>query len=356
MNTVIASALNREVMRNALLVLIVLWAVLLSGRFSIYLAQAATGQLPASMVVTLALLKSVGFAVFAMPVAWFVAILMTLGRWNNDLEAVALAAAGFGPFNYLRILLPSAMLIALIAAALALYIVPESIHYGHKLKAEASQRADIKLWRAGRFMSLQKGKLLLFADALSEDRSAMLNVFVEFNDGQQQMLISADRAVRYQDENGNRFVVLKNGIRYDGKPGHADYREMQFEEYGIRIGESEPAAFRWAGVASRNLFGNAKLPATAELQERISRPISVLVLTLTAIILARFMPGRGYYTSMIAGILIFVLYFNLLGVIRSDMAEGKIPVLPGLWWVHIVPIIAAIIIDRLLRWRLWNKG
>ncbi len=41
--------------------------------------------------------------------------------------------------------------------------------------------------------------------------------------------------------NGDRFIVLKDGRRYEGKPGTAEYRVVEFEKLGRRI---EPAELR----------------------------------------------------------------------------------------------------------------
>ena len=39
--------------------------------------------------------------------------------------------------------------------------------------------------------------------------------------------------------NGDRYLVLENGRRYEGRPGSAEYRTMEFDRYSIRI-ESRP--------------------------------------------------------------------------------------------------------------------
>ncbi len=347
---VIARSLNQEVLRSWLMVLLLLWFVLLGGRFSLYLAQAATGQLPGSMVLSLTLLKSFSFAVFAMPVAFFFAILIVLGRWNRDLESVALAASGLGPMDYFRLFLPTALLIAMSNAALSLYAVPESIDLGNRLKAKATQAADIKLWRAGRFMSLQEGKLLLFADALSDDGETMLNVFVQFREGTSQMLVSAEKAVRYIDEvTQTRYIMLVNGYRYDGLPGQSSYRQMKFDEYGLQVGKVASSAKKWSAMPTRQLGSSSELSAYAELQDRLSRPVSVIVLTLAGVILGRYLPGRSAYSSIIIGIIVFVVYYNLMAVIRSSYITGERVFLSGLW-VHITPVALAWGADYLQRW------
>ena len=48
--------------------------------------------------------------------------------------------------------------------------------------------------------------------------------------------------------NGDRFVVLEDGRRYEGKPGAADYRVLEFERLGRRI---EPAELRALPISTK---------------------------------------------------------------------------------------------------------
>lgn len=352
MQRVITSALNREVLQHWLAILLVLWFVLLSARFSLYLAQAVTGQLPAETVLALAGLKSVGFAVFAMPLALFLALLLVLGRWNHELESVALAASGFGPGGYLRAVWPSLLLIALLVLVLSLFVVPETARQGYSLRAQASQSLDSALWRPGRFVSLRDGRLLLFADSISADGETLNRVFVQSSNQDDQSLVFAAHARRQLDaQTGARYIVLEQGRRYDGKPGTTNYRVLVFDRYGIRLDAGHASVpFKWDAVPSLSLLHDPRAAARAELQERLSRPVSVVVLLLCAIVLARFIPGKGRYSGLFAGLLVFLLYFNLLGMARSWVAEGALSPVPGLWWVHPVPLLCVWIIDR------WQRG
>lgn len=355
MPRVISASLNREVIRQWVAIVLILWFVLLSARFSLYLAQAVTGQLPAETVFILAGLKSIGFAVFVMPLALFIALLMVLGRWNHDRESVALAASGFPVSGYLRVLWPGLLLVTLLVFVLTLYVVPETARQGYLLRYQANQAVESKLWLAGRFVSLRNGELLLFADSLSAEDGRLNTVFIQAA-GKSQVLFTAAHAIRQTDSHsGDRFIVLQNGYRYDGLPGTADYRVMNFNQYGVRIDSpAQDVPFKWDAVTSQALWRKHDLTASAELQARLSRPLSVIVLVISAVWLGRFMPGRGRYTGLFTGVLIFILYFNLLGIARAWVAQGIIPVWIGLWWAHLVPLACVWLINK-WQFRDWSR-
>ena len=90
-------------------------------------------------------------------------------------------------------------------------------------------------------------------------------------------------------DNGDNFVVLNNGRRYQGIPGQADYVISQFDEYAVRIGgpEEMSATLRREGTASLELLAAGTPKELAELQKRIGIPLGVVALALLAVPLAR---------------------------------------------------------------------
>ena len=58
------------------------------------------------------------------------------------------------------------------------------------------------------------------------------------------------------------------------------------------------------------------------------------VLALIAVPLARFRPGASHYYPLWIGVLVFTVYFNLLGTGQLWIEQGRLPDWLGLWWVH----------------------
>jgi lipopolysaccharide export system permease protein len=140
--------------------------------------------------------------------------------------------------------------------------------------------------------------------------------------------------------NGDRFIVLDNGRRYQGQPGSADFRVIEFEKLGRRI---EPAEVRAIPVSSKAIPTPA-LVATeghierAELFWRISVPISALVLTLLAVPLAYVNPRMGRSFNLIAAAFLYMVYSNCLNIVQSLIAQGKL----DFWWALAIPHAAAL--------------
>jgi lipopolysaccharide export system permease protein len=51
---------------------------------------------------------------------------------------------------------------------------------------------------------------------------------------------------------------------------------------------------------------------------------------------SRVSPRSGRYGGIVTAVLLFLVYYNLLGMSRIWVEQGVIPQVIGLWWVHLV--------------------
>jgi lipopolysaccharide export system permease protein len=129
---------------------------------------------------------------------------------------------------------------------------------------------------------------------------------------------------------------------------------IEFDRHGILL----PARPENRGGLSLNerrtsaLFGDDDPKTIAELQWRLSMPLSVLLLSLLAVPLAHTSPRAGRYSRIAVAILIYIPYANLLVLARKWVAAGSVPAWLGLWWVHVlVLLLAFLLIAQRQGWR-----
>ncbi len=349
MSSVMHRYLGRELLRYWLAFTLVLWLVLLAARFSLYLGQAASGRIPADVVLWLLGLKSVGFFVFLLPLTLFLALLWLLGRLNQDSEALAMAASGVGPWQWYRAFAVPVLLAALLVAVLSTWLVPHTAAQGYRLRAEAEQRLDASALAPGRFNFLRGGKWTVYAQRAGSAPGSLEDIFIHIDRQPRPQVLVAQRASVENSEAG-RYLVLGEGYQYDGRAGQADYRRLRFKNYRIRLDPSHVSVpDKQDAVPTAALVGNTTAAAGAELAMRIARPVSVLVLALIAVPLARFRPVTSRYTPLWLGVLVFTVYFSLLGVGRLWIEQGRLPATVGLWWVHVVVLALAAMLVFLQR-------
>ena len=72
----------------------------------------------------------------------------------------------------------------------------------------------------------------------------------------------------------------------------------------------------------------------AELHWRVGIPIATIVLAIMAVPLSRSQPRQGRYGRLAIGLLVFIIYFNLMSAGKAWLEQGTVSPSLGLWWVH----------------------
>ena len=70
----------------------------------------------------------------------------------------------------------------------------------------------------------------------------------------------------------------------------------------------------------------------------------ISVLGVIAVPLSYTSPRQGRYARMFSAMLIFLIYSNFLNVARSWLEKGQVPPALGLWWVHGVMLLVAVVL------------
>ena len=113
---VIQRYLIKEILQTLFAVLGVLLLIFLGRHFARYLAEAASGELPAELIFRLLTTLTLSSSVLLVPFAFYIAVLLAFGRLYRDNEMTALAAAGIGSSRVLR---PIGLLSLAVAALVA---------------------------------------------------------------------------------------------------------------------------------------------------------------------------------------------------------------------------------------------
>ena len=150
-------------------------------------------------------------------------------------------------------------------------------------------------------------------------------------------VVIAERGEQIDSEDPDtRILVLSNGRRYEGVPGTAGFRVMEFGEHGIpyRLPTLDPADPEPRAMPFRSLLRADGVPEVAELQWRLSIPLSTILLALLAVPLSKSRPRAGRYGRIAIGLLVFIIYLNMLNAAKAWIEQGSVSPGLGLWWVH----------------------
>ena len=346
-------SLQRELAYTAGAVFLVLLTIMLSTMLIRIVGFAASGEIDPRDVLVLIGLTVVGYLAVMLIVTMFVSILFVLTRWYRDSEMVVWFASGVSHTHLIKPIAKfSAPLIVLIIF-FAFVGWPWSNEQSKLVRERFAQRDEVSLLAPGQFRESPASHRVFFIEKMSPDARTVKNVFVTGTEnGKINVVVSADGQIETQP-NGDRFVVLAHGRRYDGVPGQPDYRIMEFQRYGVRI-ESHDII----DTPSSRDFSTAELIATpnranlGELAWRIGLPLVAINLMLLAIPLAHQSPRRSRTTNLVMAVLIYLTYSNLLNLAQSWIEQGRIPFVVGLVSLH---VIVSIIVFVLFKIRARNR-
>lgn len=337
--SIINRYLVREIALSWMAVTVVLVAVLFTNRLVRYLGDAASGALPGDVILVLMGYKALSYTGLVLPGSFFLGVILALGRLYRDSEMAAMGACGIGPRHLYHALALFALPLTLLVAWLAVDVGPWAAREGREAEQLARETVEIQALRPGRFIQSSRAEGMFYIERFSEDGERMRDVFLQTRQGGEQVLLAADEGyIDVDPDTGDQYLVLVDGRRYDGNPGSLQWRSMEYHLHGVRISEGEPpdVRLRRDGIPSRNLWGSDDIREIAELQWRLSMPLMVITLGLIAIPLSRSSPRDGRYGRLLLAVLIYAVYSNGLTLAQGWMEDGVVPVVVGVWPVHLV--------------------
>ena len=182
--------------------------------------------------------------------------------------------------------------------------------------------------------------------AVEKDGRTLRHVFMQQREAEREQVWAAETGYYWLDEKtGNRYLTLENGQITEGGTDSLDFRIMEFARNDLRLpdfeqrGDSDSIEARRTGA----LLFSGDPEEVAELQWRLSPAIAAIVLGLLAIPLSHSAPREGRGGRALLGILVYTVYANVLYMCRNWLIKGDLPAFPGMWWVHALVLIAALV-------------
>jgi lipopolysaccharide export system permease protein len=244
------------------------------------------------------------------------------------------------------------MPIVLLTGFLSFYATPWANQQSVEFRERFQQREDIAKVSPGRFQESSSSNRVFFVEGVADDASKVKNVFVHtVKDGQTSIVVANEGTVKF-DEQGEKFVLLENGSRYDGSPSSPFFDLMEFERYGIRIVSKTMSLIGDRPARSQStsvLLRESTRLHQAELLWRIALPMMCMLLMLMAIPLGFVNPRGGRSVNLMIALFLFVFYSNMISVLQASVMRGKLSFITGWWPMHLLALLA---VATMFLWRL----
>lgn len=360
-------SLKQELFSTAAGAFLILFGIVIAQRAGYFIRLAAKGALPNDAITTVLSFSAIRFLPMLLSLTLFLAVLMTLSRWYRDSEMVIWFNSGLNINHWIRPVLTFALPVITLIFALSLFITPWAINKSESYRAQLESRDDLASITPGVFKESKHTKRIFFIESFDELGEVVKNIFVQSAQHQQLGIIVAAHGNRLIEKNGDHFLVMHNGRRYQGAQGGMEFSTTEFEHYAIRIeaNEVKQPITTTQMKSTRELLRSQHAANSAELQWRLAIPISALILTLLAIPLSALDPRAGRSAHFVIAVIIYMIYNNSLSIMQAWVGQGKISATIGLWPIHLLFLLVTLflfyqrlsqqsVISRLVPWQLFR--
>jgi len=283
----------------------------------------------------------------------FLSIIITISQLYKNSEAVVMNSIGLGDKNFMNLIKPIVFFTFIVIFYLTIFAVPWAKQQKSYAEDETVNASEFSFITEGKFESFKNGEIVFYAseskvnDVIGEQN--MEEIFIYALDNNNPVIVLASEAKKYTDAiNDSIYLRLKNGTRYEGLPADGNINILNFEKYDLEIvsGDLQKSISSFSEIEEKNtidLLRDGGLKANAEIQWRISQPISVLILSIFGVFLGKSTPRTGKGINLVIGVVVFMLYNNALLVAKSAIESGQLNPLIGMWSIHLLLLLILII-------------
>lgn len=345
-------ALRRDLLSTAGAVFTTLFTITITITLIRILGQAAGGKIASGDVVALLGFSALNYLPVILNLTGFVSVLLVVTRSYQDSEMVVWFASGLSLSRWIKPVLMFSLPLVATTAALSFFLTPWSNQQSAIYKERYANREDIARVSPGKFQESSSADRVFFVEGVTGDSTRVKNVFVSSQRNGKTSVVVAKEGTVEVDKNGDKFLVMSKGRRYDGVPTQSDFELMEFDRYGVLVGRQSQAAVgdtSARALPTIELIRNRSNFNDGELLWRMSLPLMGALLMLLAIPLGFVNPRGGRSANLLIALFLFVFYSNMLNYAQAIVVQQKSSFLFAWWPVHLV---AGIVITVFFLWRL----
>ena len=356
-NLIISKYLLRNLIVFFTAITFIIGLIVFGNQFILTVQEAFERGIPLKELIPLVGFNMLRDAPIILTLSLFLLLFITISQLYKNSEAIVLNSIGLNDKSFINIFQPLILFSFIFIFFLTIYAIPWSNQQKSIMQNKTENASEFSFITVGEFEEFKQGEIVFFAAESSEkdkvDEQNMEEIFIYSFDNDKPVIVLASSATKYiNNENKSVYLRLKNGVRYHGIPGEANIDILDFELYDLEIisGISQELISNISEISEKttiDLIKDGSLLAIAELQWRISLPISVLILSIFGVFLGKSSPRTGKGINLLIGLIIFLLYNSGLGLAKSAIESGQLNPIVGMFGIHLFFVIILIIFYNL---------
>jgi lipopolysaccharide export system permease protein len=332
--------IHSEIIRPLLVISLLLAGLFSSFNAARYLEDAVTQTLGLVLILELILLKTIIAMEVLLPIAFYAAIIVALGRMHRDQEIIVLQSAGINETRIVKTVLTLAIPVGLLVGLLSMYGRPWAYDTIYRIDNSASTELDVDRYQSGRFYGNETSGRIIYIKNKSNADKTLEGVFHYIRKDEQSDIILAHQGyqVRTGDFQPPQLHLIDGSMYRIGRP-NARESIIHFSRFVFMPDTNKVMDYQRKAAPTLQLSKSTDSRDIAEFQWRISRAVATILLALVAIPLSRAAPRQGKGEKIIAAAVMFAIYYNLNGLAQTWVEQGIVGRVPGVWWLHILMLL-----------------
>ena len=352
-NSIISRYLLKSLVVFFLAIFFIIGLIVFGNQFVLTVQESVEHGIPIQELMPIVGFNMLRDLPIILSLSFFLSIIISISQFYKNSEAVVMNSFGMGDKSFIHLIQPVVVFLFLLVFALTIYAVPWAKQQKSFAEDETVNASEFSFISEGKFESFKNGEIVFYASESSQIDEAgeqnMEEIFIYVSNETAPIVVLASEATKYTDsDNESIYLRLKDGVRYEGLPGDKNVNILDFDRYDLEIvsGEVQKSLSNFSEIEEKtsiDLLMEGGNLANAEIQWRLSQPISILILSFIGVLLSKTSPRTGKGVNLLFGIIIFMLYNNGLLVAKNSIESGQLNPFVGLWSIHILFILFIII-------------
>ena len=349
--------MTQQVAANTAIVLLFLMALMLGGRLIRYFGIAAEGRLDVGLLFAIIGYNIPTFLELILPLSFFIALMLVLGRMYVDQEMSVLFASGISRGRLTRLMIPLITGLFVFQMGISLWAKPWGLSNSEHIWQTQSLGSLLDLVRPKTFIS--SGNYHLYVDEFDKEKRELKNLYVVQQQtdksgkiAKNDVIITATRAYQApsKDTDSSMQLDLFQGRRYELGTNQAKYNQASFEKYRITLEKPASEKITETNVETQTtakLLAHTQKPEVkAELGYRFTMPWLIIIAAMLATPLAQVRPRQGRWLRLLPSVLIFASCAISIISLRTAIGKERISEYSYIWL-----IVGFIAFALLLNWQ-----
>ena len=361
-NSRIARYIRRNLVTLFFAIFFVMALVVFGNRIVLTAQESFQRGIPFQELIHLISFNMIRDVVIIITFSFFLAIILSISQLYKNSEAIVMNSVGLSDKHFNVFIQPLVLLSFVMVFFLTIYAVPWAKQQKNIVQEETRNASEFSFITEGEFEEFKQGDIVFYAseseilDTLGDQNLQEIFIY-SFNEGKPIIVLASEAKKFFDPMSKSTYLRLKDGIRYEGIPSDENINILNFDLYDLEIisGELQKSLAIYTkieGKSTLDLIKEGGSYANAELQWRLSQPITVLILSFFGIFLGKTSPRGGKGLNLLMGVIVFMFYYNGLLIAKRAIELGQINLLTGFLGVHLLVLMLLILLYQFRKWKI----